>query len=89
MCPPTRSILGEKAQGIYAVYRPVLCRRARRSCARGLEFDRKLYVIRRVFEQSNDNTYVCSLSSRTVVYKGMFLVGQLRRFYADLQGREL
>ena len=26
--------------------------------ARGLEFDRRLYVARRVFEQSNDNTYV-------------------------------
>ncbi len=50
----------------------------------GLDFDRKLYVIRRVFEQSNDNTYVPSLSSRTIVYKGMFLVGQLRRFYLDL-----
>ena len=41
---------------------------------RGLPFDRKLYVARRVFEQSNDNTYVVSLSSRTIVYKGMFLV---------------
>ncbi len=52
---------------------------------RGLPFDRKLYVARRVFEQSNDNTYVVSLSSRTIVYKGMFLVGQLRRFYPDLR----
>ena len=51
----------------------------------GLPFDRKLYVARRVFEQSNDNTYVASLSSRTIVYKGMFLVDQLRRFYPDLQ----
>ena len=51
----------------------------------GLPFDRKLYVARRVFEQSNDNTYVVSLSSRTIVYKGMFLVDQLRRFYPDLQ----
>ncbi len=50
-----------------------------------LEFDRKLYVIRRVFEQSNDNTYVVSLSCRTIVYKGMFLVGQLRTFFTDLQ----
>ena len=44
-----------------------------------------LYVVRRVFEQSNDNTYVPSLSSRTIVYKGMFLVGQLRTFFRDLQ----
>ncbi len=53
--------------------------------AKGLAFDRMLYVARRVFEQSNDDTYVASLSSRTIVYKGMFLVKELRRFYADLQ----
>ncbi len=53
-------------------------------CEKGLDFDRKLYIIRREFEQSNDNTYVPSLSSRTVVYKGMFLVEQLRLFYLDL-----
>ena len=52
---------------------------------RGLEFDRQLYVVRRVFEQSSENTYVVSLSSRTIVYKGMFLVGQLRTFFEDLQ----
>ena len=55
---------------------------------RGLAFDRRLYVARRAFEQSNDDTYVVSLSSRTVVYKGMFLVGQLRAFYPDLQSED-
>lgn len=52
---------------------------------KGLDFDRKLYIVRRIFEQSNDNTYVVSLSSRTIVYKGMFLVNQLRCFFKDLQ----
>lgn len=52
---------------------------------KGIDFDRKLYIVRRVFEQSSDNTYVVSLSSRTIVYKGMFLVGQLRTFFKDLQ----
>ena len=52
----------------------------------GLPFDRLLYETRRLFEQSDlENTYVCSLSSRTIVYKGMFLVGQLRTFFKDLQ----
>ncbi|MDD5952042.1 MAG: glutamate synthase large subunit [Oscillospiraceae bacterium] len=51
---------------------------------KGLDFDRKLYIARRTFEQSNDNTYVVSCSSRTIVYKGMFLVDQLRNFYSDL-----
>lgn len=55
---------------------------------KGLDFDRKLYIARRVFEQSNENTYVVSMSSRTIVYKGMFLVGQLRTFFADLQDKD-
>lgn len=53
--------------------------------SKGLEFDRKLYILRRIFEQSNEDTYVVSLSSRTIVYKGMFLVQQLRLFFEDLQ----
>ncbi|MCQ2531671.1 MAG: glutamate synthase large subunit [Saccharofermentans sp.] len=52
-----------------------------------LDFDRKLYIIRRVFEQSSNKTYVPSLSCRTIVYKGMFLVDQLRTFFADLQDK--
>ena len=52
---------------------------------KGIDFDRKLYVARRVFEQTNEDTYVVSLSSRTIVYKGMFLVGQLRQFFGDLE----
>ena len=53
-------------------------------CAKGLEFDRKLYIARMVFEKRNHETYVVSCSSRTIVYKGMFLVNQLRLFYHDL-----
>ena len=53
-----------------------------------LAFDRKLYIIRREFEQSNVNTYVPSLSCRTIVYKGMFLVGQLRTFFEDLTDKD-
>ena len=52
---------------------------------KGLDFDRRLYVVRRIFERSSDDTYVASLSSRTIAYKGMFLVGQLRSFFTDLQ----
>ncbi|MDO4976251.1 MAG: glutamate synthase large subunit [Eubacteriales bacterium] len=51
---------------------------------RGLAFDRRLYVVRRIFEQTFDSTYIVSMSSRTIVYKGMFLVDQLREFYKDL-----
>ena len=45
--------------------------------------------MRRVFEQSNDDTYVVSLSSRTIVYKGMFLVGQLRTFLRGSAGSRI
>ena len=55
---------------------------------KGLAFDRMLYIARREFEQSNDNTYVVSMNSRTIVYKGMFLVGQLRTFFGDLQSQD-
>ncbi len=56
--------------------------------AQGIDFDRRLYVVRRIFEQSSDDTYVASLSSRTIAYKGMFLVGQLRPFFEDLENPE-
>ena len=55
--------------------------------SKGIEFDRKLYIVRRVFSHSNGGTYTVSLSSRTIVYKVMFLVGQLRLFFDDLQDK--
>ncbi|MGI6030227.1 MAG: glutamate synthase large subunit [Eubacteriales bacterium] len=82
--PVLPEILGQKAKDKMPFIEQGFVRRPQ-TAAQGLEFDRKLYVARRVFEQSNDNTYVVSLSSRTVVYKGMFLVDQLRAFYLDLQ----
>ena len=54
-------------------------------CEKGIGFDRKLYIVRRVFEHSNEDTYIVSLSSRTIVYKGMFLVDQLGKFFSDLR----
>ena len=82
--PVNAEVLGARArESMPVIYQGFVERPA--NTARGLDFDRKLYVIRRVFEQSCDTTYVCSLSSRTVVYKGMFLVNQLRKFYPDLQ----
>ncbi len=55
---------------------------------KGIDFDRKLYCLRKEYEQSSEDTYICSLSSRTIVYKGMFLVGQLRNFYEDLLSKD-
>lgn len=82
--PIDSSVLGEKAKSSMPFISQCFIKRPK-NLEKGFEFDRKLFVVRRVFEQSNDNTYVCSLSSRSIVYKGMFLVSQLRKFYLDLQ----
>ncbi len=55
------------------------------SIAAGADFDRRLYILRRIFEKQDTDAYVCSLSGKTIVYKGMMLVNQLRSFYDDLQ----
>lgn len=85
--PTAPEVLGEKARNCMPVISQGFIKKPE-NVAKGLDFDRRLYVVRRVFEQSNDNTYVPSLSSRTIVYKGMFLVGQLRTFFLDLQDEE-
>ena len=60
--------------------------------ARGIDFERSLYVCRRRIEKTADAEfalndkifYVCSFSARTIVYKGMLVATQMRRFYLDL-----
>ncbi len=82
--PDAPEVLGDKAlKSCPEIWQGFVARPE--SARTDLEFDRKLYIIRRVFEQSNNNTYVVSLSCRTIIYKGMFLVGQLRTFFTDLQ----
>ena len=82
--PVHPEILGETARSCMpAIWQCFIERPA--DIAPGFRFDQRLYVIRREFEQSNSDTYVTSLSSRSIVYKGMFLVSQLRNFYLDLQ----
>ena len=58
----------------------------------GDAFERRLYVCRRTIEKKADAEfalrdkifYVCSMSSRTIVYKGMLVATQMRRFFIDL-----
>ena len=85
--PTSPSILGNKALDSMPCIMQAFVNRPD-SCNKGLDFDRKLFIARREFEHSNEDTYVCSLSSRTIVYKGMFLVDELRRFYTDLQSKD-
>ena len=82
--PVEPEILGQRAVDCMpSIWQPILARPA--DAESDLEFDRRLYIMRREFEQSVSDTYVASLSCRTIVYKGMFLVNQLRLFYPDLQ----
>ena len=82
--PTTPGILGKKALDVMPCIMQAFIKKPE-SIKNIMDFDRKLYFVRRIFEESNDDTYVPSLSSRTIVYKGMFLVGELRLFYNDLQ----
>lgn len=85
--PCVPSVLGHKAVECMPCILQAFVKKPE-TVEKGLAFDRKLYIARRVFEQSSDNTYVVSLSSRTIVYKGMFLVKQLRTFFSDLQSED-
>jgi glutamate synthase domain-containing protein 2/glutamate synthase domain-containing protein 1/glutamate synthase domain-containing protein 3 len=63
----------------------------------GDAFERKLYVIRKRIERKVAGKqlreagyfYIPSLSSRTIVYKGLLLANQIGRYYLDLQSEEM
>lgn len=85
--PVVKSVLGNKALESM----PEICQgfiERPKKAKEDIDFDRMLYIVRREFEQSSTHTYVLSLSCRTIVYKGMFLVGQLRTFFEDLQDKD-
>lgn len=52
------------------------------------DFETRLYLLRKSVEQTiiqtNGETFICSLSSKTIVYKGMMKPNHLARFYSDL-----
>ena len=58
----------------------------------GEQFERQLFVCRRTIEKAAKTApeidgkifYICSMSSRTIVYKGMLVATQMRRFFRDL-----
>ena len=83
--------LGSTAQACMpTILQAFLCRPE--GVSAGQDFERKLYVCRRTIERSADANpalankifYVCSMSSRTIVYKGMLVATQMRRFFTDL-----
>ncbi len=51
-------------------------------------FEIKLFVLRRLIEKSVKNLYICSCSSKTIVYKGLLLATQIEGFYKDLKDND-
>ena len=89
--PVDVSCLGEKANATRPEIEQILV-----SNSKGVDeetFERELYVIRRRIEKAvtanhiND-FYICSLSCRSVIYKGMMLAEQVSVFYPDLEDKK-
>ncbi|HUC62527.1 MAG TPA: glutamate synthase large subunit [Alphaproteobacteria bacterium] len=81
------SVIGEKANATRPEIEQILIANMKGTGARRFEID--LYIIRRriekqVLAESLRDFYICSLSCRSVIYKGMFLAEQLTAFYPDL-----
>ncbi|MFW5803181.1 MAG: glutamate synthase large subunit [Verrucomicrobiota bacterium] len=87
--PVEASGLGEFSRRTMPDFRQVMIGRGAISAE---DFERKLYVLRRSIEKETaawtevdaSQFYICSLSSRTLVYKGMLTGTQLESFFPDL-----
>ncbi|MCI0749251.1 MAG: glutamate synthase subunit alpha, partial [Nevskiales bacterium] len=90
--PTNNKMLGETARSCEPFIRQVFIGR-NPQLTDDLAFERKLYVIRkRAYTELRHSTlagaefwYVCSLSYKTLVYKGMLLTQQLDQYFPDLQ----
>ena len=86
--PVDVSVIGEKANATRPEIEQIMF-----ANTKGLpadQFERELYLVRRRIENavaaaSITGFYICSLSCRSVIYKGMFLAEQLSIFYPDLK----
>ncbi|WP_304505041.1 glutamate synthase central domain-containing protein, partial [Acidomonas methanolica] len=84
--PIDTACIGEKANATRPEIEQIMIRNSLKRSED--EFERDLYVIRRRIEKAADaqhvDLYVCSMSCRSVIYKGMFLAENLTDFYPDL-----
>ncbi len=86
--PVDISVIGEKANATRPEIEQILIGRGNPALD-NREFEKQLYILRRRMEKAAiaeniGEFYVCSLSCRSVVYKGMFLAEHLSAFYPDL-----
>jgi glutamate synthase domain-containing protein 2/glutamate synthase domain-containing protein 1/glutamate synthase domain-containing protein 3 len=96
--PTDNSSLGETARASEPFVRQIFIgREPSNGIADEMAFERKLFVIRkRAYSEIRTSTmdgadffYTCSLSSRTIVYKGMLLTEQLTAYYPDLRDQDM
>ena len=85
--PQNIDCLGEKANATRPEIEQILIRNEKNISEE--EFERELYVIRRRIEKAAlaaqvSQLYFCSLSCRSIIYKGMMLAEQVAEFYPDL-----
>ncbi len=86
--PLDASVLGDKAAATMPTIEQLLVGRPESVVPEA--YERLLYLVRkrieqRLLQERIDDCYIPSFSSQTVVYKGLFVAPQLRRFYLDLQ----
>ena len=90
--PVDNQMLGDTAKAVEPLIRQIFVGKLDQSLTQD-EFERKLYIVRKRMENAlrlsgvehGRSFYVCSLSSRTIVYKGMLTTDQLRNYFLDLQ----
>jgi glutamate synthase (NADPH/NADH) large chain len=85
--PVNIDVIGEKANATRPEIEQIIIANIRDVAP--LQFERDLYVLRRRIEKrviadQINGFYICSLSSRSIIYKGMFLAEQVTTFYPDL-----
>src|SRR5271166_3733393 len=86
---PTRpEVLGELALASVPVIRQALITSPAGKEGSETEFERHLYLARKAFERQTTDSYVCSLSTRTIVYKALCAGALLHEFYPDLESEE-
>jgi Glutamate synthase domain 2 len=87
--PTDNKLIGETARGTEPTIKQIF---VGTSCGSQEEFERKLYLIRkraesevkRLIKRNAAYFYICSLSSRTIIYKGLLLAEQIQSYYIDL-----
>src|SRR5579871_6511481 len=86
--PIRREVLGEIASASLPAIRQALIAGPEEGKWTEDEIEYRLYVARKCFEREVADSYVCSLSTRTIVYKALCAGRLLHEFYPDLQSEE-